>query len=235
MGHFRNAARNVYRAIVPANLRNAIIRRGLGRYGLRPFEQHRCIFVHVPKAAGISVSTSLFGNLGGGHKTIRDYIEIFGPEAIDGFFKFTFVRNPWDRVLSAYAFLADGGKTREDSRWAKRHLAEYSGFDDFVLRGLGRDDIQSWVHFTPQWQFLVDESDEMRMDFIGRYEKLAADFAHVASRLGLHVTLAHLNRSKTIDFRAHYRPAMVARVAEVYAKDIDLFAYTFDSDIGTAQ
>ena len=36
-------------------------------FSFAQFDAFRCIFVHIPKAAGVSVSKSLFGNLGGGH------------------------------------------------------------------------------------------------------------------------------------------------------------------------
>jgi hypothetical protein len=50
----------------------------------------KSIFVHVPKCAGVSISEALYGNLGGGHTTINEYLYIFSPAEIELFFKFTF-------------------------------------------------------------------------------------------------------------------------------------------------
>src|SRR5579864_4267416 len=48
-------------------------------YTFRPFDEHRCIFVHIPKCAGVSICTSLFGNLAGGHTDLRTYELVFSP------------------------------------------------------------------------------------------------------------------------------------------------------------
>ena len=69
-------------------------------YSYEPYDRYRCIFVHIPKAAGMSVCRSLFGNLAGGHATLADYQIIFARAEFERYFKFTFVRNPWDRFVS---------------------------------------------------------------------------------------------------------------------------------------
>lgn len=78
-------------------------------YSFKPFDESKSIFVHIPKCAGVSINKSLYGNLAGGHTTFDEYIIIFEPKCIENYFKFTFVRNPWDRVVSAYFFLQKGG------------------------------------------------------------------------------------------------------------------------------
>ena len=80
-------------------------------YGLAPFDQHRCIFVHVPKCAGVSISRSLFGSLVGTHIAMKSFQLIYTEEEFARYFKFAFVRNPWDRLVSAYRFLKRGGMT----------------------------------------------------------------------------------------------------------------------------
>ena len=64
---------------------------------LKPFLETRSMFVHIPKTAGISVGLSLYGGKSGDHRTIRDYKLCFSKAEFDSFFKFAFVRNPWDR------------------------------------------------------------------------------------------------------------------------------------------
>ena len=62
------------------------------------FRKLQTIFVHIPKAAGISINKSLFNNLGGGHIPLINYQLIFPKEEFENYFKFTIVRNPWDRL-----------------------------------------------------------------------------------------------------------------------------------------
>ncbi len=46
-------------------------------YSYKPFDELKCIFVHVPKCAGVYVCRNLFGNLAGGHTQISLYQIIF--------------------------------------------------------------------------------------------------------------------------------------------------------------
>src|SRR5690242_8686296 len=75
---------------------------------LRPFIRTNSIFVHVPKAAGVSIARALYGDLGMGHMTLAEYRTVFRQRAFDKMFKFAFVRNPFDRLHSAYHFLRAG-------------------------------------------------------------------------------------------------------------------------------
>ena len=73
----------------------------------------------------------------------------------DSYFKFTFVRNPYDRLFSAYTFLKKGGINDQDNNFAKKYLSEYNSFDNFVKFGLIKPEVLSWVHFKPQKDFYV--------------------------------------------------------------------------------
>lgn len=212
---------------------SGVIYRGFLRstgYSLRGYEEHKCIFVRIPKCATRSLSMSMFGNKGGGHTDILSYRVIFGVERFENFFKFSFVRNPWDRVLSAYYFLKDGGLNSDDARWASRHLARYSDFRTFVKQWMNPESVRSRVHFRPQYEFLCDDRGQLLVDFVGHYESLERDFAYVAKRLSLRADLMHTNRtdSRPGDFREHYDDESIAIVADVYQKDIHHFDYRFD-------
>ncbi|WP_448570995.1 sulfotransferase family 2 domain-containing protein [Trichothermofontia sp.] len=107
-------------------------------FSYKPFDDHRCIFFHIPKAAGISVAKSLFGSLGGGHVTAQRVVIIFSQHEFESYFKFTFVRNPWDRLLSAYNYIKAGGLLNVDRKWAVENIVPYKTFESFVLKGLTR-------------------------------------------------------------------------------------------------
>ena len=49
---------------------------------LRGFDEYQCIFVHIPKAAGVSLSNNLFGDLGGGHIPIYHYYIVYSPSEL---------------------------------------------------------------------------------------------------------------------------------------------------------
>lgn len=205
-------------------------------YSLKPFDQNRCIFVHIPKAAGVSVCRALFDNLAGGHNSIKKYQLVFSKEEFDSYFKFTFVRNPWSRLFSAYNFLKKGGMNDADRSWASANLSSYTSFDDFVMRWLTVSNIEKYTHFMPQYRFLcLPNSDELNVDFLGFFENIQEDFLYVRHRLFLsgNLTLKHDNKTepndKKIDFREFYTNEARDIVSEVYKKDVDLFGYNFDN------
>jgi hypothetical protein len=197
---------------------------------LRDFDATRSIFVHIPKTAGLSVCQALYGSIAASHATIRDYELAFSGREFDRYFKFCFVRNPWDRAHSAYRFLADGGMDAVDRAWAATHLPEGTDFETFVMARLTPETARAWLHFRPQVDFLRSRIDgRLRVDFIGRFERLAEDFGAVAARVRATARLAHANKSREGgDWRAAYTPAMRDRIAAIYAEDLDAFGYRFD-------
>lgn len=68
------------------------------------------------------------------HVPYLDY-ECANPRKFERFFKFAFVRNPWDRLVFTYFFLKNGGVNEMDRRFAAEHLARYDGFAAFVEAG----------------------------------------------------------------------------------------------------
>jgi len=198
-------------------------------YSLRPFDEHRCIFVHVPKAAGISVNMALFGNLAGGHSDAPYYRRVFGRD-FWRYFKFTFVRNPYTRLVSAYEFFRRGGHPAwaSNQRFRDEILSEYVDFADFVLRWLKPRTRWPEPHFRPQHEFL-ELGGKLVMDFVGRVERIEDDFAAVCDRLGMQGDLRRLNvaRDGHAALGAYYTSdAVERRVRDFYARDFQLFGYS---------
>lgn len=199
---------------------------------VKPFLENRCIFVHIPKAAGISVGYALFGRHTGNHLSVSDYQTVFSRKEFEAFFKFAIVRNPWDRLLSAYRFLKKGGRNEGDRRWAERHLAEFDDFQEFVMKWVSTENVRKGVHFKPQCDFIqVPGDDQLQIDYLGRFESLESDFQHICERLGVDAVLRHSNRStqSNRDFRQQYDDRMIQIVADVYRKDIEVLGYDFDN------
>ncbi|HXB98636.1 MAG TPA: sulfotransferase family 2 domain-containing protein, partial [bacterium] len=117
-----------------------------------------------------------------------------------------------------------------DLRWRDAHLARFAGFEEFVLTGLRRREVQDWLHFVPQWDFLsVPWSSKPQVDFIGHFETMEQDFAAVAARLGLAASLEVRNstKSRDRDYRRYYTAASRRVVESVYARDIRALGYEF--------
>lgn len=194
----------------------------------KPFDDKQAIFVHIPKCAGIAVNHALFGNLAGGHTTLDHYIDIFEPGAFQRYFKFTFVRNPWDRLVSAYHFLKAGGMNRWDKDFYARELSHLPDFRSFVLEWLKPDKLYRHHHFTPQYHYLFDRYFKVGVDYIGQLENIESDFSEVARCIGTVADLGRANRSRRSDYKDYYDQETREHVALVYAADISLLGYTFE-------
>lgn len=195
------------------------------------------IFIHVPKSAGTSIRRSLYGSKSYHIPAIR--YRAGDPEKFESYFKFTFVRNPWDRMDSAFHYLwdrRDAGNAFRDHRWAHDYFSACAGFQDFILQ-LDADEtfraqIRAYLHFRDQMDWIGDcqqSSNPLIVDFVGRYETLARDYKTVQSRLGVSSPLAKERiRSDKADYRHHYDSPMVDIVARFYEKDINALSYTFE-------
>lgn len=209
-------------------------------YTLKSFDEHKCIFIHIPKAAGVSVCKSLFGNLCAGHTPVKRYQLIYSPEEFETYFKFTFVRNPWDRVLSAYNFLKQGGMSPGDKKWASENIIQYRTFEEFVKNWLTEKNILGTTHFRPQYTYLsLPGSRELLVNFLGYFENLNEDFEYIKSKLDVDqsICLKHSNKVNTSSTRYvdQYTDECRDIVSLVYADDIELLGYSFDNSSLRAQ
>ncbi|HEY2082219.1 MAG TPA: sulfotransferase family 2 domain-containing protein [Verrucomicrobiae bacterium] len=230
-GHYLRRWRvQVFRRERFRGLQEQRTRENAAGFCFRGFDDLKCIFVHIPKCAGVAVCKSLFGNLGGGHKPLKQYQIVYTPAEFISYFKFTFVRNPWDRLVSAFWFLKKGGMNEDNRRWAAENLSPYEDFDSFVRRGLKRSEILSYLHFRPQCHFVCLKGNQPALDFVGRYEKLESDFAFICRRLNIESKLVEANRnaSRERDYREYYTEDTRRIVGEIYADDAQAFAYSFD-------
>lgn len=198
--------------------------RGRSLYSGDP-DRYRCIFIHIPKTAGTSVARALFGSTSR-HVPCIEY-EKANSKKFRRYFKFAFVRNPWDRLFSAYHFLKKGGINSDDAAWARAYLANYHSFEQFVHEWVNRDNIMRWVHFKPQHYFITDSKGQIAMDYLGRIENINTDFDFICQKLGVSVNLPILNVVKKIRYTDAYTSEMIDIVAQAYHRDVADLGYAF--------
>tara|TARA_B100001964_G_scaffold87320_1_gene98270 strand:+ start:4855 stop:5544 length:690 start_codon:yes stop_codon:yes gene_type:complete len=226
--------KNIYRRIINPEQRHRIHLRlnrneVLGWIKTPTYENYdkvSSIFVHIPKTAGTSISMALLGIDVPSHLTIHDYKILFGGVKIKNFFKFTFVRNPWDKILSSYIFLKS---MPVDKFPACKIVRNYSDFNIFVKSWINEDNIFLNHHFWPQYHFICGRNLKPNVDFIGYFENLYEDYDYVRHKLNMGGELAHLNKSiKTSnDYHDYYDSETKEIIRNVYEKDIELFGYEF--------
>lgn len=198
-------------------------------YSYKPFDDKKSIFIHIPKCAGMSMAKTIFGNLAGGHATLEEYLNIFEPDCIANYFKFTVVRNPWDRLVSAYFFLKTGGLNSRDRNWFDEELADFESFNEFVTKWINRKNIWKMDHFRPQYHYMLDKRQKIHLDYVAFIENIDEDFACIADHVGVSRALPESNKSMHRSYMDYYNDLTMNIVAETYAEDVTMLGYTFDN------
>jgi hypothetical protein len=213
--------------------------------------EHKFIFFHVAKVAGLSIREALKNytqepevfkirrppkNRDGKPNPLYEMWEAFLihakamdtkkelPETVyNNFYKFSFVRNPWDWQVSMYHFIL-----KETSHVKHKMVKSMASFEEYL----------EWIVETKnpyakgatkfQKDMLTDNDGKLIVDFVGRYETLAQDFQHVCQVLNIEASLPSLNKTVHRDYKSYYTERAKKIVEEHFKEDIELFGYTFD-------
>lgn len=231
---------------------------------------YKCVFIHIPKCAGQSIEHLFLKLLNLTWETreplllrYNDRPELGPPrlahlkadeyvyynymtqEQFESYFKFTFVRNPWDRVVSFYKYAVNNLASTEEC-----------DFKRFVMEKLPNEIWNSKYWFVgPENEFIYDKDGKILVNFVGRFENLQSDFNHVCTRIGLApIEVPHVNKSEQkhesflnpkqmvkrllkisgvsrhspVSYQDFYDDESSECVAELYSADIKLFNYQFD-------
>lgn len=220
----------------------------------------QCLFVHIPKVAGQSIEQVFLSragltwqereqfllkpnhvpNLGPprlAHLTATEYVTKghIQTQEFARLFRFSFVRNPWDRLVSEYLY--------------RGHKFSFKDWLFSYFPTADHDDYQNaydvYRHVLPQYDFLYDQQGKLLVNFVGRFENLTADFAEVSKLItGQKLSLPHKNKTPVAgikskikslvtpnnqsNYQAYYDEESRELVARLYGKDIELFDYQFE-------
>jgi len=196
--------------------------------------QKRFLFVHVPKTAGNSIQSVLrdysedelvalrreqdgverFGLRNPRykikkHSTLAEYREALGNEQFRNLYKFTCVRNPWDRMVSYYFT-----PTQSTETWDRKKF---------------RRIISKAVSVADYLRLHVRDNDPFEnINYIMRFENLANDFRTVCAALDISpTTLPQYNRSNREHYSKYYDDELRELVRERFAVEIERFSYVF--------
>jgi hypothetical protein len=183
------------------------------------------IFIHVPKTAGVSVSRALYGRPLG-HFTAVDIRRVL-PREFGSLFTFGVVRNPLNRLISAYRFARAGGTS--EMRMKKPGIystEEFRTFDSFVFEWLVHQDLSSVDGvFRPQYLYLCDKSGII-VDYVATIENLCNDIDVVSLAVNRVIHIEHNNQSCSENL---IEPSIetIQLVQHLYEKDYVTFGYPF--------
>ncbi len=212
---------------------------------------HKTIFVHIPKTAGTSVEAAL--GMHGDKRDIgvvphvnrtADRERLYGhdlefmtaarlkavlnnDDVFDSYFKFTIVRNPWERLVSTCAW--------SDLKWANGQELTPAAFDQ-VVRGMYAAFVEARAasklfvlstHLNPQFTYILDDGLRPMVNFIARYENLAEDWRLICKHLALDIALPSRMKSHHRPYREYYNEETQAMVEQMYPADVKLLGYAF--------
>lgn len=234
--------------------------------------RNRIAYIPIPKVACTSIKFLLLKIEGheyngaidrGFHDFVREMLTSNlgrfdrALRSLDHGYTFTVVRNPWDRLVSAYIDKFVRAKEYED--FALEVILSIRGSSDVSL-GISFREYLNYIsnqhllqmndHWRPQWWFVAG----LGVDRIIKYESLEEDLRQLLSSRGVNVDLPHINRSsmKVVELRnrnlclpdmfpselrslggypayhSWYDNELLAVADRVFRKDIELFGYNFD-------
>ena len=203
--------------------------------------KHRFIFFAVPKTGTHSIRQALRPHLdsgdeeqvrlfeqhsfsqpelkavGHGHLSVQQVRPVLGAETFDRYFKFAFVRNPWDRFISFCAFISRATGRFEDDPHG------------FMARMIHSPPPLQQMLYQPQAALLTDQDGRLAMDFVGRVEDMEQDYQRICQHLQLEARpLEQVNSSRHRPYVDYYSPQLRDVVAEKYQQDIEMFGYRFN-------
>jgi chondroitin 4-sulfotransferase 11 len=212
--------------------------------------ERNVLFVWLPKTAGSSIYHALrktrykcrklintekngiiespytdFDNKGAvtfSHTSIDALIKnnIVHKEFIENAFKFCFVRNPWDRLVSLFFY-------RSLNKQYKDFKEFCLDFKDWEIEPIGLYNSRLNSQFNDQVSWLIDGKGRLLVDFIGRFERLEEDFSKICRILRVRNTLPHRNRSNHSGYRDYYDETTIEIVRNKCIRDIEFFGYDF--------
>ncbi len=204
--------------------------------------RHRFIFAAVPKTGTHSVRQALREQMGDGdveqvglfvnkrfpwedlaavrhgHLSLAQVRPHLGEEAFASYFKFAFVRNPFDRFVSYCAFML---RDRDDFQVRPREVMRHFLFEAVP---------EKHILFQPQSALLTGQDGKTLLtDAVGRVEDMQGSYDRICARIGIPSRpLDRVNGSRHGDYRQYYDQTLIDGVAARYARDLDLFGYTFE-------
>ena len=182
--------------------------------------KHKFIFTHIPKTGGTSILSLFTKNYK--HKSHTKTISLLNNENFKKYYKFTIVRNPWDRMVSLYFWKIMVHKIKSlDFKLFIDYLNNHSKLEEIFQR-----DANIVNHTKGYIDFYLKDSAN-KYDHIGRFEDLHTTFLELKLKFDLKSCMPHLFKTKHKHYTEYYDDETREIVAEKYAKDIEYFGYKF--------
>lgn len=209
-------------------------------YGDYPYPKYmvlpekKIIYLEMPKVANSAIKAGMlkkeFPDAFSIQKESLKYTEHHLDRKYRNYFKFTFVRNPMERVVSCYEnkYHGDpetiGNNMKEFDHYLFGYIRKDRGFSNFLFKIALIPDSYKDPHFKPQYKIVYDQSKKKRVDFVGKYERLNTVYPKIANKYDL-AKLDVYNKTQRNYYMDYYNRWTVFLVYFIYRKDIHYFGY----------
>ncbi len=201
-------------------------------------EQQRVAYMVVPKAACSSIRVSMLrrDDIPDDQSVhlIKNNLRQQQPFRDEGWFTFSFVRNPFERLVSCYEgkyhdTFERNARARQQGffdfdKYLNGYMQEDKGFEHFVRQVVSLPFRLANPHFRSQYQLLIGKDGKPLVDYIGKVENIENDYEAIRVRYGF-APLKHYNKFNYGDWRDYYTTALARRVYRKYKKDVEYFGY----------
>ncbi len=209
--------------------------------------KHKFVFIAINKTATTSIHDALtnlsdiksVGDTQSSyyfHATAKKIKKEFKKNNWDwnSYFKFSFVRNPWDRMVSAYFY-----RLKMVEKWNKKKPVDkhtIAVYEDFKVQLNSTNNFNEWLEkyinhksvAFHQHKFLYEDEKKL-VNFVGKFENLSNDFDYAMTQIKCeHIKLPFLNKSNRKSHKKYYSEHTRKLVKNYYVKDINLFNYNYD-------
>ncbi len=192
-----------------------------GRYNLTLSHSRKFIWFRVAKV-GTRTILSHLKNSNIPLEVENVSLVYYPPKLYEDYFKFAFVRNPWDRLVSCWLDKVIKHNMYEFEGDDREKMRQFENFVDYVA-GL---DIENCDRHLQLQSRLIDLN---HVNYIGRLETFEADLNRVCEMIGAEGDAMARNASaKRQPYQDYYTEAIQAKVRQIYQTDIQLFGYQFE-------
>lgn len=130
---------------------------------------------------------------------------------------FTFIRNPFDRVVSFYHFSKPNNNNYNFNEFIQKKY-----IDDPKIRKDKDIQLRPFIHKEK-----IRREDIDKLFFIGRFENLTEDFNTLCSMIGIEVGLLHINKTNRKNYREYFDDRSRKIIEKWYKEDLEVFGYEF--------
>lgn len=199
-------------------------------------DKYKVIFLHTPKTGGGTIEQILDIQpskqslliplkpqdgqaMEPQHMTYNQLRNVIPKQKFESYIKFTFVRNPWDRLVSTYHFDTRGFKLFTD--FVEYVYRLFQIYNDKTIFEYPNFNTYRCSHLIPQYLFTGPGVT------VYRYEKFNQTCLQIMQLFNIHQTIPQVHSTQHRHYSYYYNQRTQELVAKIYSEDIRRFNYTF--------